>query len=156
MLALIVAMDENRGIGLNGFLPWRIKEDLQLFKQKTEGHTIIMGQTTFEGLPKALPNRHTIVVSADENLNYDDENVSVCNDLVSLLVESKESSDIIYVCGGNSIYRQALPYVDLLCVSFVKGTYEVDTYFPEINFDDYTISNEEEYSEFNYREYRRG
>jgi len=155
MLSLIVAMDAERGIGLNSFLPWRIKEDLQLFKSKTEGHTIIMGQTTFEGLPKALPNRHTIVVSADEDLAYDDANVSVSNDLIGLLVASKESSSTVYVCGGMSIYRQALPYVDSLCVSHVNGIYEVDTYFPEINFDDYEVTYEKQYQEFVYREYKR-
>ena len=155
MLALIVAMDENKGIGKDSFLPWRIKEDLQLFKNKTLQKTIIMGQTTFEGLPKPLPNRHTVVVSTDKNLKYDYEEVSVNNDLIKLLVDSKESDKMVYVCGGASVYKQALPYVDMLCISHVNGVFDVDTYFPEFNLDEFTCTFEEKYEAFTYREYTR-
>ena len=127
-------MDPKQGIGLNGFLPWRIKEDLQLFKQATVNHKIIMGQTTFMGLPKALPNRHTIVVTTNKEFTLDMENVSVEYDLIDLLKRYEHSDEEVFVCGGSSIYKQSLPYVNRLCISHVKKEYTVDAWFPEFDW----------------------
>lgn len=155
MLSLIVAMDPNQGIGIKGYLPWRIKEDLQLFKQATVNHKIIMGETTFMGLPKALPNRHTIVVSHKEEFTLDIENVSVEHDLLALLKRYEHSDEEVFVCGGSSIYKQALPYVQRLCISHVKKEYPVDAWFPEIAWNQFEKVKEVEYEEFVYCEYMR-
>ena len=155
MLSLIVAMDPKQGIGLNGFLPWRIKEDLQLFKQATVNHKIIMGQTTFMGLPKALPNRHTIVVTTNKEFTLDIENVSVEYDLIDLLKRYEYSDEEVFVCGGSSIYKQSLPYVNRLCISHVKKEYTVDAWFPEFDWKQFEKVKEVEYEEFVYCEYIR-
>ncbi|MDD6466706.1 MAG: dihydrofolate reductase [Erysipelotrichaceae bacterium] len=155
MLALIVAMDPNQGIGIRSFLPWRIKEDLQLFKRTTEHHTIVMGETTFLGLPKPLPNRHTIVISRNPDLKFDHLDVSVEHDLYALFDRFQHSEEVVYICGGASIYQQALPYVQKLCISHVKKNYEVDTWFPPINWSMFEMVKEVEYDEFIYREYLR-
>ena len=148
-------MDPNQGIGLNGVMPWHIKEDLQLFKQITIHHTIIMGTTTFVGLPKALPNRHTIVVSRNQNLHFEDTNVSVEHDLFEVLNRYVNSEEEIFVCGGANIYKQSLPYVQRMCISHVKKEYTVDTYFPEVNWKEFEKVKEVVYDEFVYCEYIR-
>ena len=155
MVSLIVAMDPNQGIGLNGVMPWHIKEDLQLFKQTTIHHTIIMGTTTFVGLPKALPNRHTIVVSRNQDLHFDDMNVSVEHDLLEVLNRYVNSKEEIFVCGGANIYKQALPYVQKMYISHVLKEYTVDTYFPEVNWKEFEKVKEVVYDEFVYCEYVR-
>ena len=155
MLSLIVAMDPNQGIGLNGVMPWHIKEDLQLFKQATIHHTIIMGETTFAGLPKVLPNRHTIVVSRNPDLHYDHDDITVENDLIAVLERYENSEEEVYVCGGASIYKQALPYVKRLCISHVNTAYTVDTHFPTVNWELYEKVKEVVYDEFVYCEYLR-
>ena len=65
MLITIVAIDEKKGIGLKGKLPWHLKEDLQLFKQNTLHHNILMGQTTYDHMPRKLKDRHTVVCTID-------------------------------------------------------------------------------------------
>ena len=155
MISLIVAMDPNQGIGLNGVMPWHIKEDLMLFKQTTIHHTIIMGTTTFVGLPKALPNRHTIVVSRNENLKFDDINVTVEHDLENLFLRYANTDEEIFVCGGANIYQQSLPYVQKMYISHVKQQYRVDTYFPEVNWKEFEKVKEVVYDEFVYCEYVR-
>lgn len=155
MLALIVAMDPCQGIGLDSFLPWRIKEDLQLFKKTTEHHTIVMGETTFSGLPKPLPNRHTIVISRKEDLSFDNPDVSVEHDLLALFDRYQQSDEVVYICGGASIYKQALPYVEKMCISHVKKEYTVDTYFPTVDWSKFEKTKEVEYEEFIYCEYCR-
>jgi len=154
MLGLVVAMDPNRGIGIGDQLPWHIKDDLKVFRRNTLHKTIIMGDRTFFGLPKALPNRKTIVISREE-YTFDNPDVSVCHDLIGLFEQAKKSDEEIFVCGGASIYKQALPYVDKMCISFVKKPYEVDMYFPEFDLSGFDCVYEEEYEEFTYREFVR-
>ena len=68
-ITLIAAVAENRVIGRNGGLPWRLPEDLRRFKKRTEGHIVIMGRRTFESLARPLPNRPAIVVSRNRDLD---------------------------------------------------------------------------------------
>ncbi|MCF0110667.1 MAG: dihydrofolate reductase [Erysipelotrichaceae bacterium] len=155
MISLIVAVDPNFGIGLNDTLPWHIKEDLKLFKETTLNQTIVMGEKTFFGLPKPLPNRKTIVVSLDPDCHAEHEDVTVCHDLIGLLEEYKKTDKNLFICGGATIYRLSLPYADKLCISFVKESYNVDTYFPPVCWEDFTLSYEEDKGPFVYREFVR-
>ena len=153
MLITIVAIDENKGIGLKGKLPWHLKEDLQLFKQNTLHHNILMGQTTYDNLPGPLKDRYITVVSIDPE--YKRDGVEVTNNLIEFLKEHENDETEYIICGGASIYRQAYPYAKKAYISFIKKEYEVDTYFDMYKPEDWEIVNEEEYEEFVYRELRR-
>jgi dihydrofolate reductase len=70
-LTIIVAMDAQRGIGINNTLPWKLPEDLAHFKRVTTGHPIIMGRKTFDSIGRPLPNRRNIVITRNADWRHD-------------------------------------------------------------------------------------
>jgi dihydrofolate reductase len=156
MINIIVAHDENRTIGNKKFLPWYLPEDFKLFKILTNGHTVIMGRKTWESLPekhRPLPNRTNIVVS---NTLKEGNNFNVVSTLSeSIEIASKEKE--IFIIGGASLYKEALDkgFVDRMYISHVDGKYEGDTYFPEINNNDWKISLTEKFPSFTFKIYER-
>lgn len=124
----VVAMDAARGIGLNNGIPWRLKEDMQLFKRLTMGHPILMGRKTWESLGRPLPGRQNIVLT--RNAGYVAEGAVVITDLAQLENMELQNPEIM-VIGGAQLYAQMLPLMQRLHVSEVQGTHEVDTWFPE-------------------------
>ena len=121
-------MDAARGIGLNNGIPWRLKEDMQLFKRLTMGHPILMGRKTWESLGRPLPGRQNIVLT--RNAAYVAEGAVVITDLAQLENMELQNPEIM-VIGGALLYAQMLPQMQRLHVSEVQGTHEVDTWFPE-------------------------
>lgn len=160
MLSIIVAMDPNQAIGVNNDLPWHISEDLKLFKRHTTGKTIVMGKNTYYSLnrPQGLPNRTNIVVSSSltQLPPVEAKDVIFDEDIKYVLSNSKALKDEVFIIGGASIYEQALPYTDYLYISHVKkSVVGADTYFPEINWDEWTLLDSEEYDEFIFKKYTR-
>jgi len=153
MLSIIVAFDEENGIGKDGWMPWDLPQDLELFKKRTFGHDLVMGATTFLGLKNPLKNRHTYVINEIPLDEY--ENVSYITDLFGFLQEAKDSDSEYFVCGGASIYTQALPYCDKMYISHVKGKYPADTHFPDIDYEKWEVIYSEDYGEFILKEYQR-
>ena len=124
----VVAMDADRAIGLNNGIPWRLKEDMQLFKRLTLGHPILMGRKTWESLGRPLPGRQNIVLT--RNADYAAEGAVVITDIAQL--EQMELQDPeIMVIGGAQLYAQMLPLMQRLHVSEVAGSHAADTWFPE-------------------------
>jgi len=154
MFSLIVALDENKGIGKDKVLPWHIKDDLKLFKQNTLNHKIIMGFTTFANLPRKLVDRYPVVITRKDYLS-DDPDVSVEHDLIQFIQQHKDDEEEYIICGGASIYEQAYPYCQKAYVSFVKGTYDCDTFFTNFDINDFKVMKEEKYDEFTYKELER-
>ena len=150
MISFSVAVDPNFGIGIKGSLPWHIKEELQLFKANTLNKNIVMGQTTYDKLPRKLENRIITVVSIDPN--YTKEDVNVTHDLIAFLKQHENDETEYIICGGASIYKQAYPYAKKAYVSFIKKEYEVDTRFEILNLDDWNVSKCEDHEEFIYKE----
>ncbi|MDO4198480.1 MAG: dihydrofolate reductase [Erysipelotrichaceae bacterium] len=153
MISFSVAFDPNKGIGIKGSLPWHIKEELKLFKSNTIYKTILMGQTTYEGLPRKLVDRTIMVVCNDPE--YHPEGVEVIGDLISFLKEHQDDEKEYIVCGGASIYRQSYEYASKAYVSFIRNEYETDTKFDNFDLNDWNIDKEVEYEEFVYRELNR-
>ena len=131
MISIIVAKAQNNIIGGNNKLLWHIPEDLKRFKEITSGHTIIMGRKTFESLPKgALPNRRNVVLSTQKDLIC--PGTEVFPSLEEAL-SSCQPDEHVYIIGGASVYRQALPFADTLCLTEVDAEApQVDAYFPEV------------------------
>ena len=105
---LVAAVGRNGVIGRDNDLPWRIREDLQHFKQLTLGHTLVMGRKTYDSIGRPLPGRRTVVVT--RQLDWSADGVEV----VHTLEEALKYEGDLYVAGGGEIYRQALPYADRL------------------------------------------
>lgn len=147
MISLIVAYGKNnKVIGINNQIPWHIKEDFIHFKNYTTNKTIIMGEQTFLSIGKPLPNRKTIVATI-KDFKYDHEDVTITNDLFKTLKEYKNKDEELVVCGGATIYKLALPYVDKMVISEVKKEYQGDAYFPDFE-DKFILVSEEEKEEF--------
>lgn len=126
---VIAAVAENKAIGFENKLLYWLPDDLKRFKQLTTGHTIIMGRKTFESLPKgALPNRRNVVLSRGVT------SLPGC-DVYSSLDEALNHctpDEDIYIIGGASVYEQALPLADRLCLTEVKDTpCDADAFFPD-------------------------
>jgi dihydrofolate reductase len=139
MLSLIVAHDLNRGIGFDNKLLCHIKDDMKLFKDVTTFKTIVMGRKTFESIGKPLPNRKTIVLS--KTCMCEHEDVFVFDSIKDVLVLDCQYGHDIIICGGSSIYEQFLPYVDRLYITEIQNTFKADSYFPQIDLENYQLTH---------------
>lgn len=131
-MKLIVAVDQNWGIGYKGELLQRIPEDMKFFKQITMDHVVIMGRGTFESFPgkEPLKNRINIVLST----SLKDDRVKVCRSLDELFQElEKYDPDELYVIGGESVYDLLLPYCTEAYVTKIKNSYPADKYIKNID-----------------------
>ena len=127
-LSLIVAIDKNGAIGVDGGLPWRLPDDLRYFKRVTLGKPIIMGRKTFDSIGRALPKRHNIVLTRE--LGFSAENVTISHSPRAALLAAGAVPEIVII-GGAEIYRLYLPYADRLYLTYVDCTVDGDTYFPK-------------------------
>jgi len=139
---LIAAVARNRAIGYKNKLLYWLPDDLKRFKALTTGHTIVMGRRTFESLPKgALPHRRNIVLSRSQ------KQLAGCDVYPSLEEALRHCADDedVYVIGGASVYRQALPVADRLCLTEIDDTPEAaDAFFPP--YDGWRESMREEHA----------
>ncbi|MDR0405833.1 MAG: dihydrofolate reductase [Clostridiales bacterium] len=129
---LIVATEENWGIGYRGRLLTAIPADMKYFREKTEGKTVIMGRATLESLPasKPLKNRTNIVLSRNAGLTVD--GAEVCGDVAALL-RRVAARDDVYVIGGQEIYALLLPYCANAFVTKIHAKYPADKFFPNLD-----------------------
>lgn len=135
MINLIVAVDEKMGIGYNNHLLEAIPEDLKRFKSLTTGHTVVMGRKTWDSLPnKPLPNRKNIVISSQKQENF--MTTTECLNYI------KNINDDVFIIGGASVYRFFLPLANRIYITLNHKNFEnVDTYFPNINLEEWTITD---------------
>ncbi|OOM16705.1 dihydrofolate reductase [Clostridium saccharobutylicum] len=137
MLSIIVAIAKNNVIGKDNKLIWHISEDLKRFKSITSGKSMIMGRKTFESLPGILPNREHIILTRDKNFKVNSDKVKVVNDLDTLIEKYSNCEDEVFVIGGAEVYKQLLPYAHKLYLTKIDTDFEGDTYFPQINYDEF-------------------
>lgn len=131
---LIVAVDKNWAIGLSNKLLVSIPADMKFFRETTSGKVVAMGRKTLESFPGGQPlkNRTNIVLTKDQN--YKVKDAVVVGTLEEMLEELKKyPSEDIYVIGGESVYRQLLPYCDTAYVTKIDHVYEADTFFPNLD-----------------------
>ena len=137
MISISVAVAKNNVIGKDNKLLWHVSEDLKRFKKNTSNKKMIMGRKTFESLPGILPNREHIVVTRANNFKVDSDKVTIINDLSSLIEKYLKCEEEIFVIGGANIYKQLLPYTHKIYLTKIDEDFEGDTYFPEINYDEF-------------------
>lgn len=146
---LIVAVDENWAIGNKGDLLVRIPADHKNFRKETIGKVVVLGRKTLETFPQKQPlaQRTNIVLSRDEN--YKVNGAIVVHSVEELLEELKKYNDEdIFIIGGDSVYKQMLPYCDVAHVTMIDHRYEADAFFPNLDEDpdwQVTASSEEQY-----------
>tara|TARA_B100001063_G_scaffold31969_1_gene25152 strand:- start:1559 stop:2068 length:510 start_codon:yes stop_codon:yes gene_type:complete len=141
-ITLIAAASENNALGKNNQLIWHLSEDLKRFKRLTQGHSIIMGRKTFESMPKALPNRKNIILT--RNKGYKAQNAWVVHTMEEAL-KLTEGDIQPFIIGGGEIYKLFLSHADSIELTRVHGNFEADTFFPEIDYKNWELVEEEKH-----------
>jgi dihydrofolate reductase len=159
MIKIIVAVSKNGVIGGNNSLIWSLPNDMKRFKKITTGSAVVMGRKTYESIGRSLPNRRNIIISRDNNLFIDQ--CEVVNSIEEALMLTNNDCFII---GGGEIYKQALPITDVIYLTRIDEEFEGDTYFPELNKNDWFESlnesfepdekNKHKYSFIKYERYK--
>lgn len=133
---MIVAADEHWAIGYKNKLLVSIPNDQKRFREETTGKVVVLGRKTLQTFPQGqpLPNRTNIILSRDKNFQV--KGAIVVHSLEELFEELKHyDTRDVYVIGGESIYRQLLPYCDTAHVTRIEHTYEADAHFPDLDKD---------------------
>lgn len=135
MFSIIAAIGKNQELGKNNQLIFHLKEDMQFFKETTDGHPVVMGHKTWKSLPKKLSNRTNIVVSHHEIVGADE----TISDLPAFITAHQNDEKEYFIIGGGSIYQAFLPFAKNLYLTEIDETApDADTFFPEFNKDNYT------------------
>lgn len=133
---LIVAVDENWGIGANGKLLTAIPEDMKFFRETTMGKTVIVGRKTVATFPngKPLKNRRNIILTRDADFKM--EGAEIAHSVEEALALCKdEDSENVFVIGGESVYREMLDACDTAYVTFIEYSYSADAFMPNLDED---------------------
>jgi dihydrofolate reductase len=144
-ISIIAAVADNYAIGKANNLPWHLPADLKHFRQLTTGHAIVMGKRTFESLPKgALPNRKNIVLTSvmSEGVNEGYFEADSLEDAVYLC----EHEEKVFIIGGATVYKQSINKVDTMYITWIHNDFSADTYFPEIDFNEWKEVNREDHN----------
>lgn len=128
-IEMIVAFDQNNGIGKDNKLLYHFKKDMERFVEKTINKTVVMGRKTAESLPdkKPLKDRRNIILSRDKNFKL--EGFKVYHSIEEIINLASESKDIFIIIGGQEIYKQFLPFTDKIYITLVYSKKEADTHF---------------------------
>lgn len=161
-LGILVAVSENNVIGNQGDIPWRLtkedrkryKEDMNRFRDLTEGYDVIMGRTTYESIPKKfrpLENRNNIVLTS--NYDFNPEGVFTAHSIGEALDLCQ--CDKNYVIGGESVYEQFIPLAQVMEITKIHKEFEGDTFFPEVDWEKWEKINEESRQDYSFLTYQR-
>lgn len=143
MISLIVAASSNNVIGVQGELPWKIRDDLKRFKALTLGKPIIMGRLTWESLGRPLPGRQNIVITRSSDFSADGCDV-VSSPARALQVAG--DVDEVMIIGGGQIYELYLPKAGRIYLTRVNAHVEGDTFFPELDSNAWAVTESASHS----------
>jgi dihydrofolate reductase len=127
-LSLIAALARNHTVGINNALPWHLPDDLKYFKATTTGKPIIMGRKTYDSIGRPLPGRHNIVVTRDADWRA--EGVTVAHSVAEALAAAGDVPEV-FLIGGATLYKEALPLADRLYLTEIEADVEGDAHFPD-------------------------
>ena len=136
-MKLIAAVDKNWAIGYKGRLLASIRADQMNFKKLTLGKVVVLGRKTMDTFPnkRPLPQRRNIILS--RNPEYEVRGAEVVHNKEELFEFIKDvDTDDVFIIGGESLYREFLPYCDTAIITKINYAYEADAYFPNLNKDE--------------------
>ncbi len=131
--SMIAAIGNNNELGIKNTLLWDLPADMKHFRETTSGHSVIMGQKTYDSIGRPLPNRRNIILTRD--VTYEPLGTEVVHSIEELMTLCKkgEPEEEFFVIGGGEIYRQLIDTMDTLYITHVNAAFpEADTVFPEI------------------------
>ena len=142
IITLIAAMDKNGVIGNKGKLPWNMPADMKYFRDNTRGKPVIMGRKTYESIGRPLPDRPNIIITHDQN--YKAEGCIIVNSSDEALKAAGNAEEVMII-GGSQIYKEFLPKVNRMYLTFIDAKFEGDTYFPEYKIEEWKETSYEEH-----------
>ncbi|MCB9229782.1 MAG: dihydrofolate reductase [Deltaproteobacteria bacterium] len=145
ILSMIAAIGENRELGAANELLWKLKKDLQLFRNSTMGHHILMGRKTWDSIGRPLPGRTSMVLSR-QKLSLPDAVIHVRSPEEAIQRAEQAGETELFIIGGGELYSQLLPLAEKLYLSEVSATAEnADTWFPAFDPKEWLCSEQQEY-----------
>jgi len=138
-ISLLVAYQNDRGIGYRNRLPWKLKADMHHFRELTLSNTIIMGRRTYESIGRPLELRRNIVIS--QTLTSPSEGIEVYPSLQEALMQIDPKEEI-FIIGGERLFEEALPIADRLYLTTVEASEPVDRFFPPFDEDQWALEKE--------------
>lgn len=142
-ISLVVAVAHDHAIGKDGCMPWHIPEELQYFKAITLGKPVVMGRTTFESIGKPLPGRENIVITSRPD-TLPETVVAMQSPEAALAYVRQQGVAEVMVIGGGQIYKALLPLATRLYMTQIHQSYDADTFFPTIDWQDWVLEETEE------------
>ena len=159
---MIVAVDSNWAIGCKNQLLISIPADHKMFRKETLGKVVVLGRKTLETFPNGLPLSQRTNIILSNNNDYKVKDATVVHGIEELLEELKQyDSNDVYIIGGETVYRQMLPYVDTVHVTKIDREYEADAFFPNLDkmpdFKITAVSDEQVYFDttYTFKKYER-
>ena len=133
---LIVNVDSNWAIGYRGKLLVGIPEDMKFFRSETTGKVVVLGRKTLDTFPGGQPLKNRTNIILTRNPNYQVKGAIICHSVEEVLEELKKyNSEDVYIIGGDSIYKEFLPYCDVAHVTRTDHVYDADAWFPNLEED---------------------
>ena len=133
---LIVNVDSNWAIGYRGKLLVSIPEDMKFFRSETTGKVVVLGRKTLDTFPGGQPLKNRTNIILTRNPNYQVKGAIICHSVEEVLEELKKyKSEDVYIIGGDSIYKEFLPYCDVAHVTRTDHVYDADAWFPNLEED---------------------
>ena len=133
---LIVNVDSNWAIGYRGKLLVSIPEDMKFFRSETTGKVVVLGRKTLDTFPGGQPLKNRTNIILTRNPNYQVKGAIICHSGEEVLEELKKyNSEDVYIIGGDSIYKEFLPYCDVAHVTRTDHVYDADAWFPNLEED---------------------
>lgn len=152
IISIIVAVDEQGGIGKNNRLPWHLPSDLKRFKAITIGHHLVMGRKTYETIGRPLPGRQMIIVTRQKN--YTQFGATVVHSLREALDFAEENHESeVFVIGGGEIFRQAISLADKIYLTTVHADVDAEVKFPKLDLSKWTVIHAEDPYQTDQEEY---
>ena len=134
-ISIIAAIGSNYAIGKDNDMIWNLPDDMNFFKRKTNGHTVIMGRLNYDSIParwRPLPNRRNIILTT--NPDYHVDGVDVYHDINEAIESARqEGEEELFIIGGGQIYELGLEYTDTMYLTEIKQDFDADVFFPEYN-----------------------
>lgn len=152
-LTLVAAVGANGVIGRGGELPWEPTGDLGHFKELTMGGVLVMGRRTYDSIGRPLPGRRTVVVTRDGAWSPAD--VHVAHDIDGALAIAADLGPEVFVVGGGQVYVETLPFADRLVITEVQQSPPGDTYFPDVDWTEWSQTGRTEHDGYAIATYER-
>ena len=164
MISIISAIGKNNEIGKKNDLLWNLPRDMKHFRETTRGHTVVMGQKTFESLGRdengkqigrLLPNRRNIILTQDNSFKVEGaEIVRSVDELLKIIETTTKPEEEIFVIGGGSIYRLMIEKAGKLYITHVDGEFpDAEIFFPVIDETKWKKTKSEKHSKDDLNQY---